>query len=202
MSHMTSLEMPIADEDADRAVLYGFLGRMLQAEPTAKDLATIGQIQSDETAVGRALGHLAEAARNTNTAELRRSYQDLFIGVGRGELVPYGSYYLTGFLHEKPLADLRASMAELGIERAEGVSEPEDHIAALMQMMEGLILGSFGAPLPLEGQKDFFKTHIGSWAPHFFKDLAANKTCPFYAAVGEAGQVFMDVEEDAFGMTK
>ena len=92
-------------------------------------------------------------------------------------------------------------MARFGIERVEGVSEPEDHIAAVMQMMEGLILGEFGQVATLDEQRQFFSSHVGSWAGHFFKDLAATETDPFYAAVGELGRVFMAVEADAFTMT-
>lgn len=201
MSHMASQEITIAPEDADRAILYGFLGRLLQAAPGSEDLVSIREIEADDTPVGKALGRLSDCARESDVESLRRAYQDLFIGVGRGELVPYGSYYLTGFLHEKPLADLRESMAGFGIQRSEGVSEPEDHIAALMQMMEGLILGSFGEPASVADQKRFFETHIGSWAPHFFKDLAASETSRFYASVGDLGRILIEVEVDAFDMT-
>ncbi|MEJ8474122.1 TorD/DmsD family molecular chaperone [Roseibium algae] len=202
MSHLTSLREVIAPEDVDRAVLYGFIGRMLQAAPSDADLTTIRNLESDDTALGGELAALSKAAAGSTPEGLSRIYQDLFIGVGRGELLPYGSYYLTGFLHEKPLADLRASMARFGIERSEGVSEPEDHIAALMQMMEGLIMGEFGQVATLEEQRKFFIEHIGSWAGHFFKDLAAIKSDPFYAAVGVLGTVFMAVEADAFAMTE
>jgi TorA maturation chaperone TorD len=198
MSQMASQEIAIAPEDADRAILYGFLGRLLQAAPGAEELVSIREIEADDTPVGKALDQLAARARESDVETLRRAYQDLFIGVGRGEFVPYGSFYLTGFLHEKPLADLRASMAGFGIERAEGVSEPEDHIAALMQMMEGLIQGSFGEPASLADQKRFFEAHVGSWAPHFFKDLAASGTSPFYTAVGELGRILIEVEANAF----
>ncbi|WP_417667040.1 TorD/DmsD family molecular chaperone [Roseibium sp.] len=199
---MTSIKEEIMSEDADRAIMYGFLGRMLQAAPSDEDLATIRGLSSDDTPLGKGLASLAEAARETTAVELRRAYQDLFIGLGRGEFVPFGSYYLTGFLHEKPLADLRASMAGFGIERAEGVSEPEDHIAALMQMMEGLVLGDFGQVASLDEQKQFFTAHIGSWAGHFFKDLAASETSRFYSAVGALGEQFMAVEAEAFAMAE
>jgi len=200
MSQMTSRTQSVAPEDSDRAVLYGFIGRMLQAAPTADDLKTIAAIDNDGSEIGQALGEVAATAGGADSVALAREYQDLFIGVGRGELVPYGSYYLTGFLHEKPLAELRQSMAGFGIERAEGVSEPEDHIAALMQMMEGLILGDFGSSASLEDQKRFFEAHVASWAPHFFKDLAATGSSRFYAAIGRLGASFIAIEQDAFAM--
>ncbi|MEP0454354.1 MAG: molecular chaperone TorD family protein, partial [Roseibium sp.] len=127
MSQVTSVQADIASEDVDRAILYGFIGRMLQAAPTEEDLQAIRGLQADDTPVGQALAGLSTAAETTTAEKLLRAYEDLFIGLGRGEFVPYGSYYLTGFLHEKPLADLRATMSRYGIERSEGVSEPEDH---------------------------------------------------------------------------
>jgi len=202
MSQVTSVQAEIASEDADRAILYGFIGRMLQAAPSSDDLQSIRGLQSDDTPVGQALAGLSTAAGTATAENLSRAYEDLFIGLGRGEFVPYGSYYLTGFLHEKPLADLRATMSRYGIERSEGVSEPEDHIAALMQMMEGLISGDFGQVATLDEQRQFFVEHIGSWAGHFFKDLSATDTDAFYAAVGALGRVFMAVEADAFAMTE
>ncbi len=201
MSQVASETFQIASEDADRAILYGFIGRVLQGAPDAGDLAVICDLQTDGSPLGRALAAVAQAAGEATPEDLARAYQDLFIGLGRGEFLPYGSYYLTGFLHEKPLADLRASMARFGIERVDGVSEPEDHIAAVMQMMEGLIMGDFGQVATLEEQRQFFSSHVGSWTGHFFKDLAATETDGFYAAVGELGRVFMAVEADGFAMT-
>lgn len=202
MSQMASLEKEITSEDADRAVMYGFLGRMMQAAPSEEDLEVIRHLSVDDSPLGTALDGLSKAAAETSASELKHAYQDLFIGLGRGEFVPFGSYYLTGFLHEKPLADLRASMAGFGIERAEGVSEPEDHVAALMQMMEGLIVGEFGQVASVDEQKRFFTAHIGSWAGHFFKDLSATETSAFYAAIGVLGERFMEVEAEAFAMSE
>ncbi|WP_417684379.1 TorD/DmsD family molecular chaperone [Roseibium sp.] len=202
MSNLTSMRDEISPEDADRAVMYGFLGRMLQAAPSDDDLAVLRSLSADDTPMGLLLGEISASARDVAAVDLARDYHDLFIGLGRGEFVPFGSYYLTGFLHEKPLAELRASMAGFGIERAEGVSEPEDHIAALMQMMEGLILGEFGQVASLDEQKQFFTAHIGSWAGHFFKDLAASGTSRFYSAVGALGEQFMAVEAEAFAMAQ
>lgn len=202
MSEATSKAAEIAPEDVDRAVLYGFVARMLQAAPTAAELEVLRAIDADDTEIGRGLAVLAQAARDATPETLQRNYQDIFIGVGRGELIPYASYYLTGFLHEKPLADLRATMVRFGMERADGVSEPEDHIAAILQMMEGLIAGDFGQPATIDEQKQFFASHIGPWASHFFKDLAASQTCAFYAAVGALGGALITVEADAFDMTR
>ena len=128
-------------------------------------------------------------------------FNALFIGLGRGELLPYASYYLTGFLNEKPLASLRSDMARMSMTRAKNVYEPEDNIASLMEMMGGMIVGNFGDPATLDDQKDFFNKHVGPWAGHFFSDLEAAKTSVLYASVGAVGREFMEIEREAFRMT-
>ena len=124
-----------------------------------------------------------------------------FIGLGRGELLPYASFYITGFLNEKPLAALRSDMAALGIQRSENVYEPEDNIASLMEMMGALIVGRFGEPRPVEAQREFFNKHIGPWAGHFFTDLEGAKNSVFYGSVGQVGRLFMEIECEAFRMS-
>lgn len=192
----------LAPEDELRAQLYHFLARFLAGPPSAEDLATAARMDGgdSDTELGKAFKAFSRMAERTDVERSRREYHDLFIGVGRGELLPYGSYYLTGFLHEKPLAKLRNEMRRLGIERDPAHKEPEDHIAALMDMMAGLITGEFGEPLPLDEQKKFFDTHIGSWASHFFADLEGAKSSVLYAAVGTIGRHFMEIEETAFAM--
>jgi len=191
----------VPEEDQLRANLYTYLGRCLTAPPDAEMLAVMAGFIGDDTEIGAALKALARLARSVDPASIDREYHDLFIGVGRGELVPFGSYYLTGFLHEKPLAKLRRTMGELGIVRSENVKEPEDHIGSLMEMMAGLITGRFDAPMGIDVQKDFFDTHVDTWATHFFKDLEAAKTSVFYQPIGRLGGAFMGIEAQAFAMT-
>ncbi len=190
----------LAEEDVARTQLYRLLARLLARPASGDEFAFVQGMTGDETDLGRQIALLAEAARRAEPDEIPHEYHDLFIGLGRGELVPFGSYYLTGFLHEKPLARLRHDMAELGIERDPSVKEPEDHIAALMDMMAGLIRGEFGEAAPLDRQREFFHAHIGPWAKHFFRDLEGARSSAFYAAVGGVGRVFMDIEEVAFSM--
>ncbi|MBA4610149.1 molecular chaperone TorD family protein [Stappia taiwanensis] len=188
----------IAPEDRDRAALYGILASALEAPVTRDWLTVVSALPgSGGGPIGEALSDLASAAAGTTPERAARDYHDLFIGVGRGELVPYASYYLTGFLNEKPLALLRQEMRRLGVERDPSVREPEDHIAALCQIMAGLIEGSFGDPGDPAAQGRFFRAHLGNWAPYFFKDLAASTTGRLYPALGRLGQVFLDLEEQA-----
>lgn len=193
-------EGTIGQEEALRAHWYALLARLLASEPDQECLAYVRALEGDETEIGQAIGALVSAAGSANRETLRDEYFNLFVGVGQGELVPYGSYYLAGFLHEKPLARLRADMRRLSIARSEGVSEPEDHIAALCEMMLGLIVGAFGAPADLATQRQFFNDHMAGWAPRFFEDLQAAPSALFYMPVGRIGQLFMAIESQGFEM--
>jgi TorA maturation chaperone TorD len=190
----------VAQEDLLRAQLYRLLARLLARPASRADIDFVSGFDGDETDLGRALADLSRVATRVDSDGVDREYHDLFIGLGRGELVPYGSYYLTGFLQEKPLARLRNDMARLGVERDPAVKEPEDHIAAELDMMAGLILGDFGEPADLDEQRRFFSEHVGPWARHFFSDLEKARNAVFYAAVGGVGRVYMDIEEAAFSM--
>lgn len=188
------------DEEVLRARFWGLLAALLAAPPSQPLLDTLSAMPGDDTGIGRALAALAEAARATTPEAAEEEYTTLFIGLSRGELVPFGSYYQTGFLHEKPLARLRADLAELGIALEDGVAEPEDHIAILAETMQALIDGSLGAPLPLAEQKRFFAAHLEPWAGRFFADLENCPAARFYRAVGALGRLFLEVEVLAFAM--
>lgn len=191
----------IADEDKLRADLYDFLGVLLAGPPNAALLKQAAGLSGDDSDLGQAIGAMARIAKVTSAPAVEREFNALFIGLGRGELLPYASYYLTGFLNEKPLATLRGDMAALQITRAPNVYEPEDNIASMMEIMAGLIMGRFGEPASVSKQKEFFNKHIGLWAGHFFADLEAAKNSVLYAAVGATGKAFMAIETDAFRMT-
>ncbi len=194
------LALSICEEDVLRANLYRLLATTLRAAPSQHNLDMFADMHGDDTPIGQAVTAITRVAAKSSPEKVTREYHDLFIGVGRGELVPYGSYYLTGFLHEKPLARLRNDMNRLGIERRDDVAEPEDHIAALCEMMAGLIMGDYGEALDLDDQKQFFQAHIASWAKHFFTDLEGARSSVFYACIVQLGAAFMDVEDQAFLM--
>ena len=145
-------------------------------------------------ALGLAIGGLARAAASAEPVALDREFFDLFTGVGRGELLPYASYYLTGFLHERPLAELRGDLARLGVARAPGVAEPEDHIAFLCETLAGLIEGRLGEPA---AAGTFFQRHMRPWAARFFADLEGAQAARFYRAVGALGRVAVEIEQAA-----
>ena len=193
-------QVEVPEEDRLRADLYNYLGLVLSRPADTMVLAQTAGLSGDASDLGRAVDALAEVARGTTPKEVEREFQRLFIGLGRGELLPFASFYLTGFLNEKPLASLRTDLAGLGLRRSDGVFEPEDGIASLMETMGALIAGRFGAPQPLMVQKTFWTKHVGPWAGHFFDDLAG-RDAPFHAAVGRVGAAFMAVEREAFRMT-
>ncbi|EDM70410.1 cytoplasmic chaperone TorD [Roseobacter sp. AzwK-3b] len=191
----------ILEEDRLRADLYDYLGVLLAGPPNQGLLDQTARLSGDDTDLGTAIAALSRIARHTQEPAVEREFNALFIGLGRGELLPYASYYLTGFLNEKPLAALRRDMAARGMTRAPNVYEPEDNIASLMEMMAGLITGRFGKPASLADQKTFYNKHIGPWAGHFFTDLEAAKNSVLYASVGAVGRVFMEIETQGFRMS-
>ena len=197
---MADIREDVAEEDLLRADLYGMLAQVLSGPPAQDFLDSAVDLAGDASDLGVGINVLAKVAAATTPAAVEKEYNALFIGLGRGELLPYASYYLTGFLNEKPLARLRGHMAQFGIERSPDVKEPEDHMATLCEMMAGLIRGTYGAVLSVEDQNAFFNTHIATWATHFFKDLEAAEGSVFYAPVGRIGRAFMEIEIEAFRM--
>jgi TorA maturation chaperone TorD len=195
-----ALDAVIAEEDILRASLYDLLASLLANPPKQELIGRVAKLDGDDGDLGGAVKVMARIAGVTGARAAEREFNRLFIGVARGELLPYASYYMTGFLNEKPLAMLRNDMARYSIERAPNVFEPEDNVASLCEMMAGMILGRFGEPVSLAGQKDFFSAHIGPWIGHFFSDLEAAKGSVFYAPVGAIGRAFMEIEREAFRM--
>jgi TorA maturation chaperone TorD len=182
--------------DAARAQEYTLLATLLSSAPSAALLEQIAQLHGDATPLGRAHATLAEAASVAAVSEVEREYFDLFVGLGRGELLPYASYYLTGFLNERPLARLRDDLAALGIERVEGNFEPEDQAATLCEIMAGLAAARF--PVPPEAQRAFFEKHVSRWMGRFFADMEKAENAKFYRSVGTLGRNFLEIESEAF----
>lgn len=184
--------------DAARAQEYALLAVLVARAPDAALLERLGTLRGDPSPLGLAHAALAEAADRTNAERAEREYFDLFIGLGRGELLPYGSYYLTGFLHERPLARLRADLEKLGIERSRGQAEPEDHAAILCEIMAGLVSRRF--PAPAGADRALFEEHLAPWIGRFFADLERAEAADFYRRVGTLGRLFIEIEAEAFAL--
>jgi TorA maturation chaperone TorD len=184
--------------DEARSRLYLLLSHLLLKVPDERVLIDLRRLQGDDSALGQALMALAEASDVPGADKIAREHFDLFIGVGRGELLPYASFYLTGFLYERPLVRVRQDMRRLGVERSDGMSEPEDHLGFLLETMAGLVARRFVAEAT--EQKLFFTRHVQPWAERFFTDLAKAEAARFYRKVGALGLEFMRIEREAFAL--
>lgn len=202
-THGTNKDAMITGEDVFRANIYGLLARMLTEPPSDDTMEILRALngQGDGTEIGDALANLGAVAVRTPVGRANEEFTKLFYGHGAGgEVHPYASYYLTGFVYEKPLADLRADLTEIGIERSGHNSEPEDHIAFLCEVMHGLITGTFGRPGDTRRQQDFFRKHIAPWAAMLFADLEAAQSAALYMPLAALARQFLAIEAEAFEM--
>jgi TorA maturation chaperone TorD len=186
----------IDDVDAARAREYALLAMLLARAPDAATLGGIAKLHGDATALGRAHVALAEAADNAIAEKIQHEFFNLFIGIERGKLLPYGSYYLTGLCNERALVRVREDLRARGIERAEGQVEVEDHGAVLCEIMAGLVGGPSATAAAL--QQQFFQRHLAPWIGRFFADLERADSADFYRQVGTVGRLFMEIETKAF----
>jgi len=190
----------IDEEQRYRASAYGLLAGLLRSSPDQamldrlKALGNAGEEEGDDLLL--AMSTLALSAQRHTPDAIEDEFHHLFIGLGKGEVVPYGSWYLTGFLMEKPLSDLRDDLASLGFERSEKVVEPEDHVAALCEVISIMI--SDASDLSVQNQ--FFQMHMVNWLDRFFSDLSEAGSAVFYKAVARFGAAFIALEKQYFSM--
>jgi TorA maturation chaperone TorD len=190
----------IVDEiDLARGQEYSLLSALLLRSPDAQMLGRLAHL-GDGTPLGLAHAALAEAAARTDAQSAAREHFTLFVGLGRGELLPYASYYLTGSLQGRPLASLRRVLQRIGIERVDGQAEPEDHAAILLEVMAGLAGGAI--PAPAGTDREIFDHHLAPWIGRFFADLEHTASADFYARVGMLGRTFIELETQAFLLTQ
>ena len=195
----------VAKEDLARADMYALISRLLYApdEKLLRAIATADEIVA-ETAnapLAEAWHALAAAAGTCDAEAVIEEYEKLFIGVGRSEVMLFGSYYLAGFMMEKPLALLRGDLAQMGFARNESVREPEDHLAALCDVMRYLITGDENRdPASLEQQKQFFNSHIQSWYDRFCDAALESEAANLYRHVARFIKVFFKIEIESFEM--
>jgi TorA maturation chaperone TorD len=187
----------VVDEvDLARAQEYSLLSALLVRSPDAQMLGRLARLRGDTSPLGLAHTVLGEAAARTDAASAAREHFSLFVGLGRGELLPYASYYLTGFLHGRPLASLRQALQRIGVERLDEQAEPEDHAPILLEIMAGLAGGAI--PAPAGTDREFFDDHLAPWIARFFSDLEHAASAGFYASVGTVGRTFMEIETQGF----
>jgi TorA maturation chaperone TorD len=186
----------IDEIDLARAREYALLSNLLLRSPDSELLAQVSHLGGDGSPLGLAHTALAQAAARADAQRVAREYFRLFVGVGRGELLPYASYYLTGFLHGRPLANIRRALEEIRVERVDGETEPEDHAGILLEIMSGLAGGTISAPAGTE--RALFDEHLAPWIERFFTELEHAESANFYAHVGRLGLTFVRLETQAF----
>jgi TorA maturation chaperone TorD len=194
-------ETPDQGEETARADLYGLLATLYSAPPSQDLIDTIASARSEGDGVlQQAWVELVGVCRTAQAEAVRDEYETLFIGVGKPEVMLYGSYYLSGFLMEKPLAALRTDLANLGLERDESVPETEDHIAMLCEVMRYLIASNDIAQASLASQQAFFAAHMQPWLIRLCDAIDAHPSSRFYRAVTGLARAYFDVEMQAFDM--
>ena len=188
----------LTTEEQVRANTYSLLAAVLAKVPDQAMLDLLAAIdvadEEQDSAMAAAWKTLSLAAQRNSVEAVDDEFHELFIGMGgRGELLPYGSWYLTGYLMERPLAQLRGDLERFGFQRQKDVKEPEDHAAALCETM-GLLIMHSNEISPHE-QRRFFEEHVASWMGRFFADLQTASGAKFYSAVGGLGEQFLEIDK-------
>jgi TorA maturation chaperone TorD len=192
------------DEETARADVYGLLAQLFYAPPTHELLEAIRVAPTQAAAQGAFLEEpwreFVGTARAVGDDEVAEEYDALFGGVGKPELYLFGSHYLSGFLNEKPLAQLRTDLAALGLARDESMPETEDHVAYLCEVMRYLIAGEDVAVANLTRQREFFATHVQPWMPQMCDAIASHPRAHFYAVLAAFTKAFISIEAQGFDM--
>ncbi|MEC4726268.1 molecular chaperone TorD family protein [Shewanella sp. D64] len=193
---MTELVREISENDQLRADIYQLLAALLRRPPSIELLQFLANLEidtNDDSEMTKAWVSIKLAAEQFSVEQLEDEYFNVFLGVGRGEILPYGSWFMTGSLMDKPLALLRQDLMQLGFEREENVKEPEDHVAALCEVMGTLILEA-----PSYRQLAFYQRHLSSWIARFCSELAKAPSAAFYATLAELAKAFFVIEANEF----
>jgi len=189
-------------QEEARAGCYALLARLFYAAPDAGLLQALAHAMpldahAADAALPAAWDALRGAAAEADPGSVHAEYDDTFIGVDQPEVLLYGSYYLAGFLNERPLVELRSDLAALGFTRAEDASEPEDHIAALADVMRRLILDGEDVPGgSAAAQCHFFVRHIATWYGRLCDGIEADANVDFYRGVAVFARAFLDMERE------
>ena len=199
-----ALAMGSPDEELERAELYGLLAQLWLAPP---DAALLEQFKVAVTQAPHRGGHLeapwqnlVAAMRATTLDAATEEHYALFHGVGKPEVFAYGSFYLSGFLNEQPLATLRTDLNQLGLTRDANRVETEDHVAYVFEVMRYLIAGDDAAVSNLEQQRRFFRAHVQSWVPMLCEAAAAHSRANTWRAVAAFTATFVEVETQGFDL--
>lgn len=194
----------IDPQDEARADFYGLMARLFYAAPDAGLLEALAgsaelDAESSRAAFPAAWSALRRAAAEATAEAVSAEYEQTFIGVGKAEVMLYGSFYLAGFLNEKPLAELRSDLSALGFARNSSASEPEDHIAGLADVMRQLILDQGSVPEDRDAaQRQFFARHLEPWYGRLCDAIEAAPETGFYRSVAGFTRAFLELENEFF----
>jgi TorA maturation chaperone TorD len=210
---VAALGTPLAPEEQARANFYALLARLYADAPDAALLHAIAaapslgvvtlmdQGESKAAGLPAAWDTLRAASSVMDADAAAQEYMEIFIGVGKSLVNPHASHWLTGFMMEKPLAEVRSTLAGLGLARRPEVTMVEDHVSALFETMRFLVAGHEGQPpFPLAEQKAFFSRHVSPWIDRFTEDLQSVPVCNYYGAVAQFTESFVALERDSFAI--
>lgn len=204
MTRAVAIASPDAGEELQRAELYGLLARLWFAPPDTALFAQFSVAVTEAPQPGSFLEApweaLVAAMRASGVPAAAEEYDALFGGLGKAEVFPYGSYHLAGALNEKPLVALRHALEALGLTRDDAMSETEDHVAYLFEVMRYLIAGDDVETCNLERQRRFFRAHLQPWVATLCDVLEQHPRAQLYAALAALTRAFAQVETQAFDM--
>jgi TorA maturation chaperone TorD len=194
-------------EDLARADLYGLIARLFHEAPDQELLDQIvssipeGQeAQSEAAPLARVWQNLVEMAKANPAKAWQDEFDQNFISVGRPIIILNGSFYMAGYLNERPLVEIRRALDAFGLESAEEISETEDHISALCEVMRYLIAGDDVEISNLTKQRVFFNDHIRPWHDDLFDAIDAVSEMRLYHSVASLAREFLAIEGQGFDM--
>jgi TorA maturation chaperone TorD len=196
----------VAAEDVARGNFYALIARLFAAPPDTSLIKAIASsaplaTEDDGALLPTAWSRLIAASSVIDEDSVREEYDALFGGVGKAQINLHASHHLTGFMMEKPLAELRTALTTLGLSRLESQPLTEDHVAALCEIMRILIVGAENfTPLSVSEQKAFFVAHIAPWFAKFFTAITEHPLANYYVVIAQCGSAFFRVEEDSFAI--
>src|SRR5437763_5504624 len=194
----------IEPEDQVRADIYGLLAGLYAEAPDASLLAALAaapRMDPGSDPFPRAYNRLIDASVAMDPDAAAQEYTELFVGVGKCEVNLHASHWITGFMMEKPLAELRTELNVLGLGRKPGVSRLEDHLSALLEIMRLQVAGAQSRrPAALAAQRDFFERWIVPLAPPGCDAITRSAIANYYRCVAELTITFVAIERDSLAM--
>lgn len=203
-----AVALPLSSEDQARADLYALAARLLLAPPGPALLAQLGAAdpilaEGGDPTLERAWEKLVLASSVMDAEAVQAEFDALFISDGTPKINPYGSLYLSGFMNDTPLAELRGDLARFGIKRMRGVGEFEDHLGALCETMRVLIAGGSAGDHAIRRQSHaeqqaFFEARIAPWYERCLDDITHAEGANYYRLVAAFVGALLEIEADAF----